>query len=116
MTKTLTVEDVEREIRKMDPNLNGRDFKIAVLLMSALQVEGKPTIKALRDYTAYPDRIVRETVMRALDNGIFLRDGRIAAKSWFEKDGGISFWLDVCCCAGLMQKVPSESATVGATR
>ncbi len=104
----LTVEDIEREIKRMDPHVNGRDLKIAVLLMSAVQLAPlsmSRAVQQLMDFTAYPKRIVAETVRRAEDNGIFAPDGRIAGKDWFKKDGAIAFWCDVACCAGLLRKV-----------
>lgn len=102
-TKALAVEDIEAEVRKMDPKIANHELRAATILLSALQVG--TSVRALTAYTAYTKRQVQTVVDAALKNGIFTADGKIAGAEWFKKDGAMALWCDVACCLGLLQKV-----------
>jgi hypothetical protein len=106
----MTVERIRSEIRNMDPNVeeDSDNFRAALILLSALEVG--TTIHALVRFTGLPRVSVTWIVNNIRRNGIFTRKGQIGGAAWFEKDGGISFWLDVCSALGLMEKTRRKKA------
>lgn len=113
--KVIDIAFIKREIRRMDPQLkdeNDETFKAAVVLMSATQTSGN-SIRALQKFTGYTRPFVARIVAGAQKNGIFRGDGKIACE-WFDKDGGIAFWMDVCCVLGLMERTRAVGATESA--
>jgi hypothetical protein len=96
----MRLEEIRREIRKMDPNVNGQQMKAALVLLSALQVG--TDVDVIAAFTKIRKHTVEKIVERCRQNGIFQGD-QIAA-AWFDDDGGIAFWCDVNCAVGLMKR------------
>lgn len=106
---SLTLRKVKNEIRRMDPNCgDGEDFKTAVVLLSSL--ETGPDSDALATFTGYPRKFVREIGGRLRDSGIW-KNGKVYAGDWFDKDGGLAFWLDVAVGRGFMRRVPGKRSS-----
>ncbi len=101
------VEQFEAEVRRLDPQVNGRALKAGVVLLAALQEGTRP--ERLIAFTAYPRKTVSDFVTRLRKNGVFTDDGHIRA-NWFGADGGIGFWMDVNVALGFMQRGPRPPA------
>lgn len=99
----MTLSKIRTEIRRMDPNCHGEDFKAAVCLIAATVVGA--TSDKVANFTGYPSKLVRGFSARLHESGVW-RDGKTNA-DWFGKDGGIAFWCDVCVARGLMRRTKS---------
>lgn len=99
-------------VKKLDPKLDteSEDFKIATVLIAATQVG--PNADKIADKAKLPRRVVRKYAADARRAGVF-KGGKIAHSGWFDKDGGIAFWLDVAVVRGFLQRVAAtrESKT-----
>lgn len=101
--KPLTLEKIQREVKRLDPKLHKNDnlFKTAVLMFSALRVG--PSTKRLVEFTGYPTSFVEPRVQRLRKAKIFVR-GKVRC-AWFEKAGGeIAFWCDVLVAEGMLDR------------
>jgi hypothetical protein len=105
MSAQVTLTQIQDEVNRMDPSLKGKGghFRSAVLLLSALAVG--TSLDDLVGFTGYRRSFVEPRVKRLQQSGVFTRDGQIAAQ-WFDENGGIAFWMDVCVAEGLMQRAP----------
>jgi hypothetical protein len=114
MTKRViyTVDMLKAEVRRMDPKVNGRALKAGVIMLAALQ-EGT-SFERLVEFTGFPRRTVFEFVKRLRMNGVFTDDGRVAA-AWFDKDGGIAFWMDVNVALGFIKRGLPEMVDAGSS-
>lgn len=101
-------------VKKLDPNLdeNSTGFNAAMVLIGASQVGTNADAIAKR--TGLPRRKVREITGRCRDGGLF-KNGKIVHGGWFDKDGGIAFWLDVCVAEGMMRRVRGKSSAASQT-
>lgn len=102
--KVWTIEDVRREVRKMDRKLDPKEdaFIASCMMLSAIVIESTD-LNALAEFMDVNPDGIRIFHANAFKNRIFREDG-VAGKNWFEDGGGIEFWLDVACCTGLMQR------------
>lgn len=99
--KKWTLKYVEREVKRLDPKVDGETFKVAVLVLSAAVVG--PKIPELRKFTGYGREFIVGPVNRLRESGVFTKDHKLAV-DWFKKDGGISFWLDVAVACGWLAR------------
>lgn len=97
---------IEEQIKKLDPKLKKNDevFKIATILLSGLEVgaDSKAIAKFLdidiKDVEKYEKNLRKGKVWQ----------GKKTACEWFEKDGGIAFWMDVLVAQGLVERTSSK--------
>lgn len=98
---------VKARIRKLDPALDPTDeaFRIAALLLSALQVGTDPL--ALAAYTGESVEWITQVAERLHTNGVWTDDGKTAC-DWFDTEhGGVAFWVDVRVGQGLLERSTS---------
>lgn len=107
MMKEVTVEQIEREVRRLDPHSTGSGFQTAVLMLAALQI-GTGDVEALQRFTGFDQEFIETRATNLRRNGIWTADGKTDC-AWFEKDGGIAFWCDVNVAEGLMERGSGES-------
>lgn len=102
--RKVTKRFVEKEAVKMTGEKHGsKGHRVACILMAA------PIIGA------FDGKIARFLGLRITDvtpvamvlrrNGIFFKDGTVAASEWLGKDGGVAFNLDVAVGLGFLKKV-----------
>jgi len=105
----MTIQEIKNAVKEMDPNLSAREegFKFAVLLIAASQVG--PTQPKLCELTRYPAGLVKKFLVNARTTGL-IKGGKIMHSGWFDKDGGIAFWLDVAMAQGFIKRVEKKKA------
>lgn len=99
----LSLETIKRELKKMDKelDLDSEAGQAAIMLLSALQFG--PKIKNIANFMGVKMKDIRKFYENARLNGIFTSN-KVRA-NWFDKDGGVEFWMDVNCCLGLMKRI-----------
>jgi hypothetical protein len=97
----MTQKEIIAEVKKLDPNLSESDssFKTARLMLTAA-TEGVFNADVLAGLVGLPRSFVRKRIKNLRDNGVF-KDGKVYCE-WFDKNGGIAFWMDVCVAEGWM--------------
>lgn len=92
-------------VKEMDPNLSEEDgaFAAAMVLIAATQVGTKADRIAKR--TGLKREVVRAYNRRLREQGVFIKNGKIACEWFDKKTGGIAFWMDVSVAEGLMNRV-----------
>jgi hypothetical protein len=100
----MTIQKIRKEVKRMDSKLevDQDEYVAAVVCLSALHV-GTSSIRKLAEFTGYAVPRISPMVHSLRSNGVFRRDGKVAC-AWFEKDGQIAFWMDVCIALGWMQR------------
>jgi hypothetical protein len=106
MAKTLTVERVRREVKRMDPELGEGEegFDAAVVLMSLLSIPRPWKPRAVARWTGVPERRVATYLARLRKNGVIHR-GKLAIDWADPATGAIAFWLDVTIALGYIERV-----------
>lgn len=102
----LPKEEYRELLAKLDPKLATDDpaYAAAVVLIAASRVG--TTAKAIAAETEYPYKKVLPISRQYHRANIFHAGKVISGGDWFDEEtGGISFWADVCCGLGLMQRV-----------
>jgi hypothetical protein len=95
-------EWIIKEVHKLDPELKKTDeaFKIATIMLSALQ-EGANS-KKIAKFLEIPEADIKKYEKNLRDNKIWI--GNKTSSNWFEKSGGIAFWMDVAVAHGYMKR------------
>lgn len=99
----LTLRQIKNAVKKMDDTVTPDDeaYQAAVIMLAALQVGAN--IRRVAQFTGYPIREVARIGQCLRKNGIWV--GSKTKCEWFEKDGGIAFWMDVSVALGYMERV-----------
>jgi hypothetical protein len=100
---SLTLRQIKNVVHKMDDTITPDDeaYQAAVIMLAALQVGAN--IRRVARFTGYPIREVARIGYCLRANGIW--SGSKTKCDWFEKDGGLAFWLDVSVALGYMERV-----------
>lgn len=103
MSKQLTVNDLKKEIRRMDPNLKPTDesFDTAVILLASTIVG--PNVLSVSRYTGIATPEVAKRAKNFRESKVW-SGKKVRAGEWFDKDGGIAFWLDVSVGDGMLRR------------
>ncbi len=93
---------IKESVKEMDPQLNTEcdDFKVAVILLSILEVG--PNESKLYQFTGYPFPKICIYLARLKKNGII--DDKYLYINWGDKDGAVAFWCDVLVATGKLEK------------
>ena len=103
MKKAMTRDDVEREVLRLDPNLDlsSSTFRSACILLGSLVVG--PNADRVAKFLECPRDPVREVGRRLRENEVW--DGGLVYGDWLDPEvGAIGFWLDVCVADGLVTR------------
>lgn len=105
-TDVTTLRKIKIELHKMDPALSEDDdaFKAGVVLLSSLQVG--PNVQKLARFTGYRISLIAKFGFNLRVSGVW-RDDKIYA-SWFDKNGGASFWMDIGVALGWLKRVETS--------
>lgn len=106
MSTKMTLPQIEKEVRQMDPNLSPDDeaFDIAVVLLAMLDVRPwKP--RALARFTGRSERRIAEWLRRLRASRVVYRN-RLHVDWWDPATGGIAFWMDVAIAQGYIEVSP----------
>lgn len=97
------LKSVRKELARMDPNLDPKDetYRYALVMLTAAQVG--PNADKIARRARIPRSEARKLTGDCRRTGIF-KGKYIAHSGWFDKDGGMAFWLDVCVARGLMER------------
>jgi len=102
MSKSLTLRQIKNAVHRLDPAIKPVDeaYSVAVIMLAALQVGAN--IRRVARFTGYLIREVAEIGRRLRTNGVWC--GPKTQCEWFEKDGGIAFWMDANVGLGYMER------------
>ena len=106
----MQVDEIERIVLEMDKDIevDTAPFRCAVVLLSALYCGANDL--ALRRFTEYPKYEVQDFYARFRKAKIF-QNGDVYDGGWRDEDcqtGDISFWCDVLCGLGLVDRRMTE--------
>lgn len=96
-------------LHKSEPNMPESDesFKTAVVVLWVSNV-GASDIEKLIRLSTYDHGFVTKTLQNMANCGLW-KHGRICHSGWFDKKtGGLSFWLDIACVCGLLERSPAN--------
>lgn len=98
----LTLRQIKNAIHKLDPAIEPDDnaYQAAVIMLAALQVGAN--IRQIARFTGYLIHEVAEIGRRLRANGVWC--GSKTRCEWFEKDGGLAFWMDANVALGYMER------------
>lgn len=100
-TPVIDLAYVKRQARKITGEKEGKDFDIAVAMLSACVVG--PNIVRVAKFAQLPRETIRQPFNRLRDNYVFIGDKLNV--QWFSKnDGGIAFILDLMTAQGLVER------------
>lgn len=97
-------QQIEAEVMRLDPSLDkdSESFKAAVVMLTALKV-GAVQIRIKKELGyCYPMKLISWFGYNLRKAGIWKKEK--THSDWFGKDGGLTFWLDVCVAQGLMER------------
>lgn len=99
----MTLKEIKQAVKDLDPAISSRSeaFKVATITLAFTQ-RGIGT-KRTAAFTGYPLRLVQEVKARYVANGL-IRGRKFFHGGWFDKNGGISFWLDISVGMGLLKR------------
>jgi len=109
----IKLKTIEKEVMRISGTKKLEEAeKIGVILLASMQVG--MNIKKLLSYTGYEREIIKMTVEKAKENGLY-RAGKYAVE-WFESDGGgIALLCDILTIQGFLQRAwkptPSPAAS-----
>ena len=97
----MNLQEIQHEVRRMDPKVSGESFKAAVVLLAALVVG--PSAPQVSAFTGYPIGLCREFSARLRESGVW-KDGKTHCEWFDDKCGGTAFWLDVAVAQGFVER------------
>ena len=98
--KQLTLRQIKNGLRRFDPTMDGEEYNVALILLSALNVGSN--IRRIARFTGLTYRHVTEVGRRLRSNGVWV--GRKTACNWDDKDGGLEFILDITVGLGFVER------------
>ena len=103
MSKTLTLQQIKNEIKRLDPEIKPEDpiYNAQVIMLSALVV-GANADKVAK-FTKLPRWEVRLFAKKLTKNKIW-KNGKTYADWTDPKDGGVAFLLDSMVVVGLLKR------------
>ena len=101
---TLTISQVRKEVKKIE---GAPASEAGITLLSAAVVGARQ--KPLVDYTGLAGQTVAAYLRRGKANGIFTKDGKLAAE-WADggEGSGVAFCCDVATLEGWIKRVPAR--------
>jgi len=117
MKLELTEIQAIKELKRMDPKLNENDegFQAALILLFGT-INNKCTIAQLCEHLHVPRSVIKKIVSNIKKEGMWrqnMKNGKLdpeqkwiaCVQDWFdEKNGGISFWIDVARAQGYVTR------------
>jgi len=104
MKQQLTITELKKEIRRLDPKLKTTDpaFTTAVILMASAIVGADA--RAISKYSAIPLSEVTKRSKNFRKQKVWVGE-KVRHSGWFDKEtGGIAFWLDVAIGQGYLAR------------
>ncbi len=106
----MTLKEIKKEVHHLDKTLkdeDDNDFKVAVVLLSSA-IMG-PNIKRLSKFTRYPRRWIAPLSRNMRKNKLWGKG--VIYNDWFNKNGGIEFFLHCAVAQGLVEckEAPNDS-------
>ena len=98
---------VIKEIHNLDKKLPETDksFETAKILLSSVFLG--TNVKRISKVMEIPIKQVKMREDNLRKNNVWIGE-KVAGSEWFEKNGGVAFWLDTLVADGLVKRSPEE--------